>query len=852
MRNDAARVIQAAMRKIKGGVYTNSANGFKLSKPRVYLSSVTTTVKAINFEELEKLAHGNLYYVTQLDGLTAIRSKPVYRWVYKTGPTGNFASANILRLSIVFGSPESTANVLIFKSGKIVINTTGPWERVVRVLAQGYLNGKMQEMISSAVVNSNSSIFYCNREISTIEMYNQIQKEIPASVATVRSLPPEEYLIGLDQVPENWIRNPERPFKDPRRLKGMKRSISVLVNNPKVALNIFSNGTITASCINPDDAPRAFKFLIGLLNKDILGTERRKPSLGGDKKEAKLLAVTNARYERASGWNATKSGFYVRPGPNGLARFYPLVANKSLVRAKAIRAFLNSKVNIPSTTRRNLEITNEHIAAVSNSGNTHNNPKNFSNHSRTGYYVRPDKQGRPRWYQIPKGIAEGKKTVLAAYAKAGISVPQHIKSLFKIKNGNNAPEPVERVVNLGKNKSLRINGKQIERFNKNALVTFAANLNLPAVSNKMTVEEIRSEIQRKFAPRAQPVNVVLNNVGHTLLANGTVRRNYTNKPSRTRQFATLKVAEQNAIARTYLNSNGYEAYKKLQTKDRFKFLMNAKEAKAATKEAKAAAVPKPVPSPNSPSNYKLELQLEYDMRLSQNLNTMYKNTNVKAFMNRLYSRLAVGARGRFPKANLNRTYKKFVKETKAVRANIPEKVSYRSRIEIPNWVPANKVNAFRNALVNLAVTKKNGKWVYRPTEDVKRGINSWVRTHLPQSPARAQRVMENVVTGEQKTIPAYQPKQRSNVKVPSPAKKAAPKPKKPKNFSNNYVFKVPSRDEVANLQNAMANVGLYNKNGYTWNELVKAGVNKKFKPIWDKYVKYTYTGAVGPLKRYAS
>ena len=114
--------------------------------------------------------------------------------------------------------------------------------------------------------------------------------------------------------------------------------------------------------------------------------------------------------------------------------------------------------------------------------------------------------------------------------------------------------------------------------------------------------------------------------------------------------------------------------------------------------------------------------------------------------------------------------------------------------------------------------------------------------------------MENVITGERRVIPAYQPKPRSNIKLPSPPtkKKPEPKPKKPKNFSNDYVFKVPSIPEVSNLHNAMINVGLYNKNGYTWNELVKAGVNKKFKSTWNKYVKHPLTGAVGPIKRYAS
>lgn len=840
LRNKAARAIQAALRKTKGGVYTNSANGFKLSKPRVYLSSVKMSVGFFDFERLEKLADGPYYFVTQIDGLTAIRSKPVYRWVYKTGPTGDFSSAKMVRLSIVFRDPEATANVLIFRNGQVVISTTGPWERVARILAQEYLPGKITKMMETAVVNANSSIFYCNRHIDTLELYYRIQDAIPSSVAVVTSLDPVEYMIGGSKLPENWVRNPQRPFEDPRALKGFKRGISVKVKNPDVALNIFSNGTITASCLKSADAPTAFKTIMTYTDKEvILGPGRN--AAGGNKKEAKRVAVTNARYERAAGWNATKNGFYVRPGPNGHPRFYPLVANKSLVRAKAIRAFLNSKVNIPAATLRNLNIKPEHIAAVANSENAHNHPKNFSNQSRNGHYVRPNKQGRPRWYKIPKGIADGKKTVLASYAKASIPVPAHIKTLFRIKNGNTAQAMTEHVINLGKNKSLRINGKQIERFNKNALLTIAANLNLPAVGNKMTIEEIRAEIQKKYAPRSQPVNVVVNNVGHTLLANGTVRRNYKNKPSRTRQFSTLKVPEQNAIARALLNSNSYEKYKKVQTKDRFSFLLGWKNAKAANEAAKRAARP-PTPSPNnspySPTNYRYELNLEYSLRLPENLANMFKNQNVKEFVARLYDRLTIGARGRFRKTNLNSEYKKFISETKAVRGNIPLKSEYRTRIQIPNWVPANKANAFRNALVALAIGQKNGKWFYKPVEDVKRGINSWVRTHMPQSPARAQRVVENVITGEQKVIPGYEPTPRSNIKLPSPpAKKAAPKPKpKPKISTGNRAFKMPNRPEVTNLQNAMVNVGLY-KNTYTWNELVKAGVNKKFKSTWDKYVK---------------
>jgi hypothetical protein len=837
-RNKAARTIQAALRKISGGLYTNSANGFKLSKPRVYLSSVKMSIGILDLEGLEKLADGRSFFVTQLDGLTAIRSKPVYRWVYKTGPTGDFSRATILRLSIIFKDPEATANVLIFKNGQIVINTTGPWERVARILAQEYLPGKITKMMDTAVVNANSSIFYCNRHIDTMELFYQIEALIPSSIATLTSLDPVQYM-GSTKLPKNWLINPQRPFEDPRASQGFKRGFSVTMKNPNVSLFIFSNGTITASCLDPTDGPKAFKTIMSYMNKEvILGANRL--VAGGNKKKAKLLAVTNARYERAPGWNATKNGFYVRPGPNGFPRFYPLVANKSLVRAKTIRAFLNSKIPIPASTRTMLNITQEHINAVANSENAHNHPKNFSNQSRAGYYVRPDKQGRPRWYKIPKGIANGKKTALAAYAKASVPVPEHIKTLFKIGNGNKAAVTTNHVINLGKNKSLRINGKQIERFNKDALLTIAANLNLPAVSNKMTIEQIRAEIQSKYAPKARPVNVVLNNVGHTLLANGTVRRNYKNKPSRTRQFSTLKVAEQNAIARALLNSNSYEKYKQILTKDRFSFLLGYRNAKAANEAAKRAVRPPPpnAPSPESPFNYRNELNFEYAVRLSNNLKNLYRNENTKEFINRLYAQLAFGSHGKFLKANVNKEYKKFVAEIKFLRGNMPLKAAYRSRIQVPNWVPANKANAFRNVLVNLAVMQKNGEWVYRSADDIKRGINAWIRTQLPQSPARAARVVENVITGERKTIPAYEPKPRSNVKIPTPPMtKAAPKPKpKPKPKTTTIKYTIPNRPELQNLRNALVNVGLY-KNTYSWKELVEAGVNKKFKSAWDRYVK---------------
>jgi hypothetical protein len=112
-------------------------------------------------------------------------------------------------------------------------------------------------------------------------------------------------------------------------------------------------------------------------------------------------------------------------------------------------------------------------------------------------------------------------------------------------------------------------------------------------------------------------------------------------------------------------------------------------------------------------------------------------------------------------------------------------------------------------------------------------------------------------TGKIKHIPTWNPPKNFKFKIPklSPTAAAAASPVKKtgKSRKSNYVFKVPASKNVETLTNAMANVGLNRKNGHTWNELVKAGVNKKFKSVWDKYVAIINAkAATGPIKRYTS
>jgi len=47
--------------------------------------------------------------------------------------------------------------------------------------------------------------------------------------------------------------------------------------------------------------------------------------------------------------------------------------------------------------------------------------------------------------------------------------------------------------------------------------------------------------------------------------------------------------------------------------------------------------------------------------------------------------------------------KKFVKETTAERKNESAKVRYIARIKVPNWMPSNKVQKYKNLVTTLDV-----------------------------------------------------------------------------------------------------------------------------------------------------
>lgn len=100
-------------------------------------------------------------------------------------------------------------------------------------------------------------------------------------------------------------------------------------------------------------------------------------------------------------------------------------------------------------------------------------------------YIKPNPQGQPCCYSIPKSIAYSRKKVEDAYVKAGVKVPQNVRQLFGFGQGtNNRGTNVARNVPLNvrtylNNKDgFKIDSRQCLRYSKVALVDIATRLKI--------------------------------------------------------------------------------------------------------------------------------------------------------------------------------------------------------------------------------------------------------------------------------------------------------------------------------------------------------------------------------------
>jgi TATA-box binding protein (TBP) (component of TFIID and TFIIIB) len=639
-------------------------------------------------------------------------------------------------------------------------------------------------------------------------------------------------------------------------------AVVLRLKNPAWTYQFFENGTVLFTGIkSPKDVNEPVKLFkqFGLTNVAI-ATEKT-PALRRPVAAKKNTSKLAERYPLAGSWNNLRkpyAGFYIRPGTNGKPRMYPyrfmrrdpgagLVVNEGpmnlrAVAPKVVKAFRNINRPIPKATLNafasagvSLESPKKKVVAA------HANRRAPSwNATKNGFYVRPGAGQQPYWFAIPKGIESGRKTVIAAYSKAGRNIPAAVRTIFKIPASVTVNVKPKHVITMGLNGALRINGRQAGRLTVPELVAIARNMNIAQVNAKMKPAEIIGWIQNKSGAKvSKNYNVVLNNAKYRLLNNERVEKTVGTKRT-TRNWSTIPVANQNRIAKAFLNESYHGAYNLQPRNKKYWALMVYKNSLKPSTPSTASSVSS---NNNNLANFAANLEATVRNQGHKNAyraivgNNYYRNENANKLMTRI-GKMPMGAK----QTNVNRVIKTFAKEAvvKARRAII--EANYKAKLTVPNWLPVNKRNAYKNALLNVAL-QVNNKGKYPTQKKVREGMQAWINAEIPKVPTAAF-TRENAVTGARVNVPAWNPPKKIVFNVPkrtSPprpavkprAPKAATGPAKPKTKKNTSKRRLNENSNNAeNIGSAMIALGINTRGNYTWNNLVRAGMNKKYKNAW--------------------
>jgi hypothetical protein len=775
---------------------------YALTKP-----TVTSTVLTVNFPfkdlSVEKLPPG----VKEISGYHATGKLPIVRKITnRTIGLNKISSVRRWAFQIDFKSPSSTAYVSHHDTGSLQIVTTGPHERVLRFLHKYIYPGIWD---SPVTINKIDTKMNLNRTITLENLSKEIIEKIPFSKCTAVYNP--EIFSGLQL---KWK------------------------TSPVLSMKIFTNGTIlTIGLKKFEDVGLSARIFEDFFKKykvdhrkvfkyDREGgyTSAAKVPVPARKNlNAKKIRMLNARNPLARNYTDTRNGFYVRPGPNGKPRFYPVVGNTSLIKKKTIRAYSDAGIQVPQTVRNLLGISENNTVAPK--AEIRRAPS-FSA-VKNGYYVKPGRGGAPYFYKMPKGIAGARKTVLEAYQKAGVKIPTNVRTKFKINKSPDAqPLKMTHYVNTNSGGVLRINGKQYSRYTREELLRVARNLNIAEVSDKMKLENIAGHIRSTVKNFFNKPDLVVNGQPVLFLPNGRVKRG-----DRPRQWATLPSAEQNALARAFLPEANYTVWLGMTAKNRYTALL-AHKAMSRTENVDSAKASSPaVSTPN--------LNIEMTLLAQGALGNNAQNKNVTN-LEKILLALPKGTRGKVLKPTIDKAIKNF--KNNILRRNQLAEVKSKYVPKVPNWLPANKVQAYKNFLLNVA-TKPNNKGKFPTKKVIQAHMKTWLRGHVNQT-ARAAYTAENILTGAPVHVPAYIPPTIRTLNVNSPglkrlgaprAPRAAPKPRNKTDPRENKAYALPrNRESVENLAAAIYNLGLGlgQSNKYSWKFLKSKGLNNKFKNVW--------------------
>ena len=564
----------------------------------------------------------------------------------------------------------------------------------------------------------------------------------------------------LRKLPES-MRETVRPAKE----FGVK-AVILKLKKPKWTYQFFENGTVLFTGIKDPkdiDLPRELfkQFLSPTYGvAPAFAMQPGRGMLVKPRKNAGAAARARAanRYPLVASWTTTPpDGYYVRPGQDNKPRLYmwakmerrmglpfPVQVGQLKLTAKnaatVARRFSEVGVEPPPATKKVFQ----NLGIPLPTENLEKRAPNRAERSEWNFvdpsgkrYVRPGPGHQPRVYDVPKDKKLGAKTVIKSYASAKRNIPAAVRALFgigaNVKTANNSA-PKHRI-EMGLNKILRINGKQATRIHAPELLSIARNLGIAQVNSKTSKADLIAYIKTRTGTSNRPnrsADVLVNGLYYKFLNNGRVRRVTEEGVATEREWATLGADTRRKIAQKLLTPNLFKEYNSVNLADRFNALRavlhgkketanKAAAAKAAANKVaanKAAANAKAAAEEEARNNAEAEAfarQLEFNLRLTQNLGNAYNKDNTRKLI-RALNGLPTGSKGKPLKANVEALYKRFVKNAYMLRGRGELKNPRKERAE-PNRrlnyvyaIPRNATN-LSNTLEGLGVnTRKNMTW----------------------------------------------------------------------------------------------------------------------------------------------
>ena len=566
-------------------------------------------------------------------------------------------------------------NYVFAKRGKLTLRMTtkeisisgsGNLEEIYVALHKCYLNG----WITSENRNKPYQIKYLN---GTFKVNKKINLDVLAKLLEGSSSLAEKPSLRSGKV-ETLVENEEEEEEVKKTTKAPRKTLKSLVlkfKKPKFTYTVFENGTVLFTGLkNPEDleVPKEFfkQFFTtpGSSNAVFGNTVTR----GGESNRERLAR----RYPSAGTWNKLvnpiPNAYYIRPGPNNQPRLYPHAYFRKLEHGPTVKVGNANLKSVYTKVKKAFEKVGKPIPAHTlkifrNAGYPLNNAAPAENKKK---YANTANRRAPSWNAEKPGFyvrpGPGKQPYWAA-VPAGLAAGRKTVIKKYTEAGKNIPVAVRKIFSIGSNVVTATNGPK-------------HNLSVNAGVLKIN--------GREWTRLTQPeLLAIARNLGIAGASNASGKRN---------------------IAAMIQN----------KTKGKAPVVVVVPPA------PRARPAPSPSNSNSNSLNKNFGKELEFGLRLQQNLGNAYQNGNEGLFMVK-YRELPSGTRGNPLKANVNKAYKQFLKNVKELRqiknAKKP-RAPINQRVYNVYNIPVNFSNQLERHGVN-----SSGNWTWSEIRSALKGKN---------------------------------------------------------------------------------------------------------------------------------